>query len=356
MSTPSAPVGRCCGSGALEQALRELVRARRVPPHRASRLLRDRAARGQPPYRPCRVGHGGARWPSSATASTGTAPTSTRRNVARQSDLERCGWTFSRVREGAFRLEPGAALEDLWQTLERLGIFPAAGDASPDAADPTASPDSDQEFPDMLIDPETGQLRVEDRGPRPAGTLDRGRALSEDGVNPERWPARAGQRGDQTISSGEERDGSLAPAVTWQRPERRVPSGSRCQRCRGAAGGTGDEEVLYGEPGPSPYGSDSIVKSSPPGSSGDDATSVRRPGVSCRRSSPSRTLATTAPFGAAARRFSICPVWWAVLDEIKNLRPEVPAGRVGYESVARRPLTSRARTVLVTESPCRSRR
>ena len=98
------------------------------------------------------------------------------KDVARQSDLERCGWTFSRVREGAFRLEPGAALEDLWQTLERLGIFPAAGDASPDAADPTASPDSDQEFPDMLIDPETGQLRVEDRGPRPACTLDRGRA------------------------------------------------------------------------------------------------------------------------------------------------------------------------------------
>ena len=84
------------------------------------------------------------------------------KDVARQRELEGCGWTFERIKEGAFRLDPGAALEDLWQTLERLGIFPAAGDASPDAADPTAGPDSDREFPDMLIDPDTGQLRVED--------------------------------------------------------------------------------------------------------------------------------------------------------------------------------------------------
>ncbi len=44
-------------------------------------------------------------------------------DVARQRDLERCGWTFWRVREGAFRLDPDAALEDLWRTLDRQGIL-----------------------------------------------------------------------------------------------------------------------------------------------------------------------------------------------------------------------------------------
>ena len=49
-------------------------------------------------------------------------------DAARQRDLERAGWTFWRVRESAFRLDPDAALDDLWATLERLGILPSARD------------------------------------------------------------------------------------------------------------------------------------------------------------------------------------------------------------------------------------
>ena len=45
-------------------------------------------------------------------------------DVARQRDLERCGWTFWRVRESEFRLDPDAALEDLWETLKRRSITP----------------------------------------------------------------------------------------------------------------------------------------------------------------------------------------------------------------------------------------
>lgn len=45
-------------------------------------------------------------------------------DVARQRDLERAGWTFWRVRESVFRRDPDAALEDLWATIEKLGIFP----------------------------------------------------------------------------------------------------------------------------------------------------------------------------------------------------------------------------------------
>lgn len=47
-------------------------------------------------------------------------------DAARQRDLERCGLEFWRVRESVFRLDPDEALSDLWETLERRQIFPAA--------------------------------------------------------------------------------------------------------------------------------------------------------------------------------------------------------------------------------------
>ena len=47
-------------------------------------------------------------------------------DVARQRVLERCGWTFWRVRESEFRLDPDEALSDLWKTLEGQGIFSTA--------------------------------------------------------------------------------------------------------------------------------------------------------------------------------------------------------------------------------------
>ena len=95
-------------------------------------------------------------------------------DVARERDLQRCGWTFERIKEGAFRLDPDTALEDLWATLERLRIFPSAreqarheapsqaedADGSRPADRTTGSESLDGEFPGMLIDPETGQLRV----------------------------------------------------------------------------------------------------------------------------------------------------------------------------------------------------
>ena len=50
------------------------------------------------------------------------------KDAARQRDLERCGWEFWRVRECVFRLDPDKALEDLWETLKRRRVFPAAED------------------------------------------------------------------------------------------------------------------------------------------------------------------------------------------------------------------------------------
>jgi very-short-patch-repair endonuclease/KaiC/GvpD/RAD55 family RecA-like ATPase len=47
-------------------------------------------------------------------------------DLARQRDLERCGWTFFRVRESAFYLDGERALGDLWPMLDELGAYSPA--------------------------------------------------------------------------------------------------------------------------------------------------------------------------------------------------------------------------------------
>jgi very-short-patch-repair endonuclease len=46
-------------------------------------------------------------------------------DLARQRDLERCGWQFFRIRESAFYVDQAGALEDLWRTLDELAIHPS---------------------------------------------------------------------------------------------------------------------------------------------------------------------------------------------------------------------------------------
>ncbi len=47
------------------------------------------------------------------------------RDLARQRELERCGWTFFRVRESAFYVDQAAALAPLWDLLEEMDIRPS---------------------------------------------------------------------------------------------------------------------------------------------------------------------------------------------------------------------------------------
>ena len=63
-------------------------------------------------------------------------------DAARQRDLERCGWTFWRVRESVFRLDPEEALSDLWKTLKTRKILPTSTEEVPadDAEQPTEPP------------------------------------------------------------------------------------------------------------------------------------------------------------------------------------------------------------------------
>ena len=55
-------------------------------------------------------------------------------DLARQRDLERCGWTFFRVRESTFYTDGEAALADLWPMLEKLGTHQVGGTPEPVAS------------------------------------------------------------------------------------------------------------------------------------------------------------------------------------------------------------------------------
>jgi very-short-patch-repair endonuclease len=52
-------------------------------------------------------------------------PAAYERDLARQRDLERCGWQFFRIRESAFYVDQTGTLAGLWQTLEELVIYPS---------------------------------------------------------------------------------------------------------------------------------------------------------------------------------------------------------------------------------------
>lgn len=52
-------------------------------------------------------------------------PDAYRRDLARQRELERCGWHFFRIRESAFYVDPAAVMEELWELLEAKEIHPS---------------------------------------------------------------------------------------------------------------------------------------------------------------------------------------------------------------------------------------
>ncbi|WP_229887118.1 AAA domain-containing protein [Streptomyces olivaceoviridis] len=71
----------------------------------------------------------------------------------RDRELKRVGWEFWRVRESEFRFDPGAALDGLWEELDRQGIRPANYTQSTTAARPT-SPHAEWKALDLSSDDE----------------------------------------------------------------------------------------------------------------------------------------------------------------------------------------------------------
>ena len=54
-------------------------------------------------------------------------PAAYERDLARQRDLERCGWHFFRIRESAFYIDRPAVLAELGSSLSTLDIRPLGG-------------------------------------------------------------------------------------------------------------------------------------------------------------------------------------------------------------------------------------
>ncbi|MHA6507823.1 AAA domain-containing protein [Tessaracoccus sp. Y1736] len=52
-------------------------------------------------------------------------PEAYERDLARQRELERCGWRFFRVRESSFYVDPAGALAPLWKQLDAMDIRPS---------------------------------------------------------------------------------------------------------------------------------------------------------------------------------------------------------------------------------------
>ena len=63
------------------------------------------------------------------------------KDLARQRDLERAGWTFFRIRDHDYYMDPENELTPLWNLLQELGIHPRGmGADSAEVADPPSQP------------------------------------------------------------------------------------------------------------------------------------------------------------------------------------------------------------------------
>lgn len=148
-------------------------------------------------------------------------PDAYQRDMARQRELERCGWTFVRVLESEFYRDPAAALAPVWERLAELDIHPfgtandsAAGapetggapshdgdsglDDEPDTAGDVEQPSADTPSADS-IDVEQGDTSATPRGglheqaaPTVGFSLDPAAPPVEDEEDPEPEPAAAG--------------------------------------------------------------------------------------------------------------------------------------------------------------------
>lgn len=88
-------------------------------------------------------------------------PAEYEKDMARQRELERCGWEFWRVRGGAYYREPQLAMESLWKLLDKRGIYP-------EGYQPPEEPEKPHE-----------QRAIEERGSNEASIGDIGRENEE---------------------------------------------------------------------------------------------------------------------------------------------------------------------------------
>ncbi len=124
-------------------------------------------------------------------------PDAYERDLARQRDLERCGWRFFRIPGSAFDVDPAAALNGLWEMLLNEGIHPSGFQQPVEdpAAVETAASETVEELP-STVDARVTPLRD---------------VRVEREVDPQ--PANAEGRDDQIQDLAGE--GPLAPYVSY---------------------------------------------------------------------------------------------------------------------------------------------
>ncbi len=71
-------------------------------------------------------------------------------DMTRQRMLERCGLRFCRIRGSAFTLDPDGALDELWETLTREGIYPDGEEPTRDAIVSSRDP---ERFAELVPEP-----------------------------------------------------------------------------------------------------------------------------------------------------------------------------------------------------------
>lgn len=76
------------------------------------------------------------------------------RDLARQRDLERCGWHFFRIRESEFYSDPAEVLGRLWAALSDLEIHPSGWVAEPEPGQIDDEPINDEPIDGVPIDEE----------------------------------------------------------------------------------------------------------------------------------------------------------------------------------------------------------
>ncbi|WP_017975243.1 AAA domain-containing protein [Actinopolyspora halophila] len=81
-------------------------------------------------------------------------PEAYERDLARQRELERCGWTFHRIRESSFYVDQARELEALWKALHEQGIHPRG--AEPEAVDQAVAEAVEEALADAapVVEPE----------------------------------------------------------------------------------------------------------------------------------------------------------------------------------------------------------
>lgn len=78
-------------------------------------------------------------------------------DMARQRDLERCGWHFFRIRESEFYVDQAAVMSRLWAALEELDIRPSDWITGADETIVNAAPVAESVlWPDVELDVESG--------------------------------------------------------------------------------------------------------------------------------------------------------------------------------------------------------